>query len=163
MIFEKYSKIFSVGVYFLFNICYNIVEKSRKMAGKAMQICKLTIITTVDGRENKLVRMGKINITDEEILLFYKEEQAQVQIELKGKEAKVVRQGDYGLRLRLIPREVTEGYLLLGGSEGKILTRTHSVAYEKAQNGVDIELAYELLFGEEVQNMRLRIAVKTKP
>ncbi len=126
-----------------------------------MAICKLTITTSVDGVSNQTHRMGKIEISESEIVLSYREENARVCVALVGKSALVEREGDYLLRLPLEEGKVREGFLGVGGSEGEISVRTDSVEYAVEGSAFRASLRYGLLFGDETQEMRLEIRALT--
>ncbi len=127
-----------------------------------MSICKLTIVTSVDGAETKTQKMGKLEKNAPQIQLSYREENAAVAIRFEGNTALVEREGDYSLRLPLKRGERTFGSLTVGGSEGKMEIQTHGVEYCERENLFQAELRYSLCFGEEEQQMRLRIEAQTK-
>ncbi len=122
-----------------------------------MQICKVTITTTVDGESSKIVRMGKIDISKQEIRLFYREENAQCTVVLQGDCATVRREGDYSLRLELVQGKGSKGALCVGGSEGALDVYTEKLSYRIEENTLCAFLHYRLLFGEEAQDMQLRL------
>ncbi len=124
-----------------------------------MAICRLTICTRVDERENKIVRMGKIEEKEGEVLLRYREEDAEICLFLKGKSAEIHREGDYSLFLPLIVGERSEGRLGFGGTQGRVEIHTCAVEYSFADNGGTLFLDYDLLFGDEAQKMQLEILV----
>ncbi len=125
------------------------------------KICKLTIRTTVDGQESKVVRMGKLTVEEEKILLFYREENAQVQLLLCGDKATVERKGDYELYLPLEKGD-SVGRLGLGGSTGELPLATHCVDYAYKGGKLTLSLVYDLGFGKEKQRMQLQITAITK-
>ncbi len=127
-----------------------------------MRICKLTILSSVDGEESKSIRMGKMDISDGRIFLTYREENASVSLTLRHSEAIIDRQGDYSLCLRLIQGQRTNGSIGMGGSEGEVPTQTHEVAYTVEGNILTAKLDYALLFGEEKQEMRLCLTAQTR-
>ncbi len=124
-----------------------------------MQACQIKISTAVDGEEKKIVRRGSISRGDE-VVLQYEEENAKVKITLRNQRALLEREGEYGLRLPLEEGKTTEGALSLSGAHGDIPVHTQKVAYVFEEKGGEIELHYQLLFGEEKQDMRLRIWIK---
>ncbi len=127
-----------------------------------MSICRLSIITAVDGKENRAQFMGKLQRDNGGIRLRYREENAEVSLLIEEKTAWIKREGDYALNLRLREGERTEGSLRIGGSAGKILTETHFLNCEVKENEVEITLGYALLFDKEAQEMRLTITAKTR-
>ncbi len=122
-----------------------------------MAICKLTVYTRVDGEENKIVRMGKIEEKEGEILLSYREENASVRLRVFGNRAEILREGDYSLFLPLIQGESTEGALGISGSKGGLPITTRRVEYAKTVADCKIFLDYELWFCEGSQKMQLEI------
>ncbi len=128
-----------------------------------MRICRLTIATTVDGRETTIRRMGKIQIADEESVLIYEEESAQVRILLRKKSAVVERKGDYSLSLHLIEGVRNVATMFIAGSTGEIPVETYKVDRIREGNFLTVELCYRLFFGEESQDMRIRINAEWRP
>ncbi len=127
-----------------------------------MAVCKLTILSFVDGQENKRIRMGKLEREGEKHILFYREESAQVRICLQGGKATVDRVGDYSLFLPLEEGKVTLGRLGMGGSEGEIPVATSVIDYKAEENFLKVVLGYRLQFGAEPQKMRLEITAQTR-
>ncbi len=122
-----------------------------------MAICKLTVSTRVDGEENKIVRMGKIEDSEGEIRISYREENAQVRLRILGRRAEILREGDYSLFLPLMQGESTEGTLGISGSKGGLPITTHRVEHSKKNEQTRISLDYELWFCEGSQKMQLEI------
>ncbi len=122
-----------------------------------MAICKLTVYTRVDGEENKIVRMGKIEEKEGEIVLSYREENAQVRLRILGSRAEIFREGDYSLFLPLVEGQSTEGALGISGSKGGLPITTRRVEYVKNEGERKIFLDYELWFCEGSQKMQLEI------
>lgn len=122
-----------------------------------MQACKITILSRADGKETKTIRTGKIEISDEKVLLTYVEENAAFTIVLQGDTAKVRREGDYALYLELKNGETSDGTLGFGGSTGTLRVKTRHVAYSLKQHALLLTLQYELLFPDNAQTMSLRI------
>ncbi len=126
-----------------------------------MQICKLTIISIVDGVETKSVHMGGIERKNEEIFLRYKEESSDVGIQFSANFAKIERRGEYALSLHL-SKENSVGRLYVGGSEGELFVKTEEVVYTQGEDFFEGNLHYRLLFGEESQDMQLKIYARTR-
>ena len=124
--------------------------------------CKLTITTAVDGQETTLVRAGEIEILDETVSLTYREESAQVRVSLQKREAIIERRGDYVLLLPLQEGKTLEGKIGLGESAGSVAVKTYHVKYSVERNIFKLALRYDLLFGEEIQKMQLRIRAQIK-
>lgn len=127
-----------------------------------MQTCKLTILTIVDGQETKILRFGRLETVNEAIFLQYKEENASIKLILEKNTAKIERIGDYSLCLSLVPSQVTQGSLGIGGNKGDISVYTHLVQWNRRETEVEIDLHYQLLFGEEPQTMKLHIRAQTR-
>ncbi len=127
-----------------------------------MPICKLTIETAVDGKETKIVRMGKIENSEAGIFLRYREENAEVELRIEQKTALVLRKGDYSMRLPLVEGRTSEGSLEIGGSAGTLAIRTKQIRAVRQCNKTEIILRYHLDFGQEIQDMRLRIQAQTR-
>ncbi len=127
-----------------------------------MQTCKLIIVTIVDGQETKILRFGRLETVNEAIFLQYKEENASVKLILEKNTAKIERIGDYSLHLSLIPTQVTQGSLGIGANEGDISVYTHQVQWNYRETEIEIDLHYQLLFGEEPQTMKLHIRAEKK-
>ncbi len=127
-----------------------------------MQLCKMTLTTEVDGQKSEQIRMGKLEWTSIGVRLTYKEENAQVAVAVEKGEGRIERRGDYSLTLRLLEGKTTQGGIGLGGSEGEISVYTDRVDLEHKENAVNVVLQYRLLFGEESQDMRLRIQAQYK-
>ncbi len=122
-----------------------------------MRVCKLIVKTRVDGAEQKIVRMGKIESLDDGTRILYKEENATVQMTLRENEAILEREGEYSLRLPLTKGERTVGVLDFAGSAGDISVETYEIAFEQGENCLNATLRYALLFGEEKQDMLVKI------
>ena len=118
---------------------------------------KVTITTSADGRENTIVRDGEMELSLQSAFLSYREENAIVMIKFQGDYAEIERQGDYTLRLNLKRNEITKGSIGLGGSEGEIQVITRKLSYSVTKDALLASLHYDLLFGAEIQSMKLRL------
>lgn len=127
-----------------------------------MQTCDLTIVTTVDGTQNRIVREGEILNSFTSVELRYREENAFVIVRIKGESAEIERQGDYSLRLHLERGKECEGSIGIGGNEGSIQVFTQEIAYSAKEDSVLLKLQYSLLIGSEKQDMKLLIMAKIK-
>lgn len=122
-----------------------------------MQACYVTISTTADGNKTEIVREGEMDLFSCAANIAYVEENARVSVSVYNNTAKVVRQGDYTLRLNLEEGKITVGSIGVEGAEGEILIKTHEIAYRIAETFVVILLRYDLLIGDEKQEMSLRL------
>ena len=122
-----------------------------------MKVCKVTISTKTDGQENTIVRDGEMDLSFSHVSIGYREENAIVSLRLQGENAEIERKGDYALQLILKRGTVQDGKIGLGGSSGEVQTFTHRIQYSVTKNSVLVALRYDLLFGEEKQEMSLRL------
>ena len=89
-----------------------------------MQDGYLTIVTEVDGTENRVSCPAKIEYSALSAVLRYQDQNAEVTISVAGDEVIVDRKGDYGLYLPLKEKETTTGTLSIGGNEGPVESYT---------------------------------------
>lgn len=127
------------------------------MVKNVMKKCRLTITTIVDGQENVITREGEMDLSVQTAKVYYREENAEVTLQLEGETATVERRGDYTLRLHLVRGETTQGELGIGGSSGEIQTLTRAIQYSIREKSLLISLKYDLIISGERQNMQLRI------
>ena len=127
-----------------------------------MQTCKMTLTTSVDGVENTITREGEMEISLNETILRYREENAFVLLKLQGESAEIERQGDYSLRLTLQSGKLCEGEIGIGGNAGGIHTYTHKVQYSVSKDALLLSLHYDLIISGEKQVMKLRLISRLK-
>lgn len=127
-----------------------------------MKSCNLTITTSVDGRETDFSCEGELFLSARSATLRYTQANASVSLVLDGQTAKIERVGDYSLRLFLQNGEESVGILALGENDGEMKVFTHRIAYSIGQDSLLASLHYDLLFGEERQEMKLRILARLK-
>ena len=144
------------SVYFLKNISYNKknVEKSRKWR---MEQCRLTITTVENGEESSILRVGKMQLTPLSAQISYKEADAIIHLSVENNSAQIERKGDYTLSLPLREKQLCKGRIGIMGSEGDVEVFAHKVSYSISRNSLLLSLHYDLIFGEEKQEMKLRI------
>ena len=122
-----------------------------------MKTCVLTIVSSVDGKENTFSYEAKIEIGAGFVALYYEEDGANTQIRFEAGVASIVRTGDYGLSLRLKEGERTQGALSVAGAGGTITVDTSRVGYSLGNNSLLAMIKYSMLFEKEKQEMSLRI------
>ena len=127
-----------------------------------MKDCTLTITTTADGRENTVTYQGKMKLESSYADLRYVEEQSQVHIEIEGETVRIMRRGDYTLRLTLEKGKRHAGAIGIGGAEGEVFTKTDELTYSMKNNSLLLFLRYDLIVGGETQTMKLRLLAKQK-
>lgn len=127
-----------------------------------MRACTLTITSGTDGKEHTFSRSGEMQLSPLRAELFYKEEEGEVRICLEGERAEIRRAGEYSLRLFLERGKEREGYIGIDGQEGKIQTFTDKIAYSIGEDSLLLSLRYNLLFGEEKQEMKIRLLARAK-
>ncbi len=127
-----------------------------------MQACKITLTTSVDGKETQIVRTGSISLSLSQTLVRYQEENAVLTLIFEKDSVKLERRGDYGLSLLLKQGEYSNGTLGLNGANGNMRVYAHKISYSIAKDSLLASLHYDLIFGEERQEMKLRLYVKTE-
>ena len=125
-----------------------------------MQTCKITLTTSVDGKETQIVRTGSVFLSLSKSIVRYSEEDAEFTLIFEKESVKLERRGDYGLSLFLKQGEYSDGMLGLGGSNGNIRAYAHKINYSTSKDSLLASLHYDLIFGEERQEMKLRLYVK---
>lgn len=126
-----------------------------------MQGCKITLTTSVDGKETQIVRAGSVSLSLSKAVVCYQEENAELTLIFEENGVKLERRGDYALSLLLKQGEISEGMLGLGGSVGDIRVHAHKIHYSIGRDCLLASMHYDLIFGEERQEMQLRLYVKT--
>ena len=117
----------------------------------------MTIRTAVDQVESRFSCKAEMELTSLSALLCYTEENAAVSIRVQEKEVLIERQGDYSMRLCLREDVRTVGTLSIGGNEGVLEVSTQCIDYAITENSLLLRLDYTLHFGNESQNMALRM------
>ena len=125
-----------------------------------MEKCRLTIITKADEQENRLFVNGTMDVTTEEFLVCYDDDDANVRVAIRKEEVEIVRRGEYTLRLLLKAGERCKGSIGIANSEGEVETLTKSIACEYKADGLMLGLEYDLLIGAEPQKMKIRLLAK---
>ena len=122
-----------------------------------MKQCKLTITSAVDGEENSVLRVGEMQLSPLSAQITYREEEAIVHLRLQNNRAWIEREGDYKLFLPLEQDKLCKGSIGILGTEGNVEVFTHKIAYSIGKDSLLLSLQYQLIFGEEKQEMKLRI------
>lgn len=127
-----------------------------------MQACSLHIFSSADGETRQFKTDGTFSFSDEKTEIRYTEEGSSVCIIITNDEAFIERKGDYVLSLPLKERQKTVGKIGIGGSFGDVEISTKKLLCERTENGLIFSAEYALLFGAELQRMKLRIKVNKK-
>ena len=122
-----------------------------------MQEVFLTIWTAVDQEESRFSCKAEMESTSLSAVLRYTQENARTTIYVEENETRIEREGDYSMRLSLRENCRTQGTLSIGGNEGLLDVSTKRIAYTLTKNSLLLQLEYTLHFGNEAQQMRLRI------
>jgi uncharacterized beta-barrel protein YwiB (DUF1934 family) len=129
--------------------------------GEKMKNSKITITTTIDNQSTETVRAGQALLTPFNARAVYNESNAQVVISLEDGVLRIVRTGDYTQTLLFKNGETLEGSLGIGGAEGVIYTKTHKLAFSLSDTSMLLSLHYSLLIGDEPQDVKIRMFIKT--
>ena len=122
-----------------------------------MQDAYLTISTTVDGKESRMSCKAELELVSTSASLRYRDENASVSLSLYGDSLTIERVGDYGLYLPLTENAYTVGRISIAGQDGNVKIYTERLAYTIGKSTLLLQLFYTLFFGEEKQEMRLRV------
>ena len=124
-----------------------------------MQVCKITLTTTVDGTETQIVKTGYASLSPLRSVVAYQEENAAITLIFEKGSVKIERRGDYELFLLLEQDKLSTGEIGLGGALGKLQAHAHKLSYSVGKASLLALLHYDLLFGDERQEMKLRVYV----
>ena len=127
-----------------------------------LQECKITLTTSVDGKETQIIKKGSVSISCSKVVVNYQEKNAEFTLIFEKDGVTLERCGDYALSLLLKQGEISEGTLAFGGTVGEIRVQAHKIAYSVSTDALLASLHYDLIFGEERQEMKLRLYVKTE-
>ena len=125
-----------------------------------MRNCSISITTTVEGQASEITRKGQCELSLLQARFFYLEEQARVEAVLLDGVLRIVRTGDYSQDLFFEKDKLREGRLGIGGADGVIYTKTKKFAYSLTENSLLLSLHYDLILGDEPQEMQLRLFLK---
>lgn len=127
-----------------------------------MQSCFLTIVTSVDGKENTLSLDAEMELSPLSAVLRYRQGEGQICLRLREGCFFVERQGDYVLRFRFIEGETLSGSLGLPGAEGEVEVTTRRLGWSIGKNSFLLLLDYSLGFVGGTQEMKLRLNARSK-
>ena len=127
-----------------------------------MLSCKITLTTAVDGKETQIVRTGSVFLSLCKSIVRYEEDNAELTLIFEKNGVKLQRRGDYALSLLLKQGEECGGTLGFGEAVGDIRVYAHKIGYSLGKDSLLASLHYDLIFGEERQEMKLRLYVKTE-
>jgi uncharacterized beta-barrel protein YwiB (DUF1934 family) len=117
--------------------------------------CVLLLKSIVDGSENVFSLEGRIEKSEDAIKLFYREEGANTQVIFQTGKVCVNREGDYSLRIPLVEGLITKGELELNGNTGELDIFTHGLSYSLSNGQLTARLRYDILLGDNAQEMEL--------
>ncbi len=146
--FSKCIKFFTIGKIFVI---------IKKMSNIVMKKCRLSITTSVNGEESSIIRQGTMELMPLSAKLFYQEDNARICVFVKDNSVRIQREGDYTLSLLLQESIKNQGSIGILGSEGGIEVFAHKVNYAIGRDSLMLSLHYDLLFGQEKQEMKLRL------
>ena len=126
-----------------------------------MQKCLVKITTEIDGNVSEVSHTGGCIFRATSAEIVYKQDSSSNTIELKDKSLRITRTGDYTLDLHFKEGEMLKGILGIGGSNGEISTKTHRLTYTLSENSLLLSLQYALVVGNEPQETKVRLFVKT--
>ena len=127
-----------------------------------MKACRLTITTVTDGKETHFTTDAQAEITAINATIEYTENGTQVRIEVEKNTVKISREGDYTLHLIVQEGVLTQGTLGIGGSEGTLSVLGKKVNYSLQKDSLLLSMRYDLIFGDEPQEMKIRLFAKEK-
>lgn len=125
-----------------------------------MRNCRVTITTIAGGEENSIIRKGEMQLSSRTATVCYLEEDAKICLKVEENCVDIERKGDYTLSLHLLQGKQNKGRLGIMGSDGEIGVHTHKVAYSIGEDFLLLSLHYDLLFGEDKQQMQLRMLAR---
>ena len=80
-----------------------------------------------------------------------------IHLSVENNSAQIEREGDYTLSLPLRENQLCKGRIGIMGSEGDVGVFAHKVSYSISSDSLLLSFHYDLIFGEEKQEMKLRI------
>jgi uncharacterized beta-barrel protein YwiB (DUF1934 family) len=125
-----------------------------------MQKCRFTITTNADGIENSINGNGELKLSVSSAQLHYVEADSQTFVELLNGEGRFSRSGAYSLSLFLKEQQRTKGRIGISETEGDLEIYTHSLQYVIGKDSLLMSAKYDLIFGQEIQKMQIRIYAK---
>ncbi len=128
-----------------------------------MQNGFLTIVTAVDGVESRISCKAEMELSPLSAVLRYSDENAIVEMRISGNAVGIKRDGDYSMHLFLEEGKRTKGGIAIAGNVGDLIAETERVVYTVGKNSLLMQLHYTLIFGEEKQDMRIRLNASQNP
>lgn len=125
-----------------------------------MQKCRITMTTATDGEKNTFFMDGELQVSPTETFVRYNEENARVVVQVQEEFVRIERTGDYSMVLPLQKGKRQTGALGIGNQTGEIQIDAHEIAYTKKQDGLLLNLRYDLYIGNEKQEMELTLLAK---
>jgi hypothetical protein len=125
-----------------------------------MQKCKITITTMADGAPSDFSANGEMELKEGSAKLRYEDKGTIVDIALLDGRFYIKRVGEYTLSLCLENGRKTEGKLGIFQSEGVVHTFTEKLEYSIKKGSLLLFAHYDLIIGEEVQKMQIRLFAK---
>ena len=122
--------------------------------------CKLSIVSTVDGKETVFSRDGEGEFSFLRTSLFYRDEGAEVCVETSENEVVISRRGDYTMELFLREGKKTKGTLGILGQSGEVEVYTEKIGHTLTDNSFMLIASYHLCFGADTQKMKIRMTAR---
>ena len=93
-------------------------------------------------------------------ILRYEEEETKTSVTLANGEGQLERCGAYSLSLPLKEKQTTQGQIGISGTAGDVEIYTHSLQYAIRTDSLLMTAKYDLIFGQDIQKMQIRIYAK---
>lgn len=127
-----------------------------------MKSCFLTIVTTTDGISSTVNKNGEMEFSDSVSMVRYYDENAIVSVIFEENTARLLREGDYTLDIPLKEGSPTIGKLGFGENVGQIDVYCKKLSYAVKGRSILASIHYILDFGNEKQEMQIRITAREK-
>ena len=127
-----------------------------------LKACFLTIVTTTDGVSSTVNKNGELELSNSVSWVRYHDENALVSVVFEENTARLLREGDYALDIPLKENAKTVGKLGFGENVGKIDVYCNKLSYAVKGGSMLASIHYTLDFGNEKQEMQIRITAREK-